>query len=66
MQRLRLKFASETSDGTLSFDVPDISTALIVAEINQANGHAEIHDGSRLVATLERRSGPAAPYWRIS
>jgi len=66
MQRLRIDFASESATGGHSMDVPDMATALVVADINMERGVARIHDGERLLATLEKQGRASAPYWRVS
>ena len=66
MQRLRLDFQSGSTSGSHSLDVPDIVTALVVADINMERGVARIHDGDRLVATLEKQGQRTAPFWRLS
>ncbi len=65
MQRLRLDLASGPGDSGHSLDVPDIVTALVVADINLERGVARIHDGDRLVATLEKQGRGAAPFWQV-
>jgi hypothetical protein len=66
IQRLRLDFLSETAPLAQSFDVPDITTALVVADINMQQGQAQLRAGDRLVATLERQPCEGATYWRVS
>lgn len=56
--------------GTLSGDrqslpVPDLGTALIVADINLQRGLAELRDGERLVATIEKRGPVGKTYWAV-
>lgn len=67
MHRFRLEF---TQDGGLhgnrqSLDVPDIVTALAVADINLPRGVAELHDGDRRIARLEKRGHAGRTYWHI-
>jgi len=65
--RLQLDFEADMGGAGQSFDVPGIATALVVAEINMAQGSARIRDGERLVATLKKREGlTGAPYWYVS
>ena len=66
MQRFRLDLTSGPDDSGHSLDVPDIVTALVVADINLERGVARIHDGDRLVATLEKKGRGTAPFWRVS
>lgn len=66
MQRLRLEFTQDGQSGQRqSFDVPDVATALVVAEINQAEGIAELHQGDRRVARLERHGVGGRTYWHV-
>lgn len=66
MQRYTLTFAPNGAAARHSLDVPDLPTALIVADINLDQGRAEIRDGQRLLATLEKQGRHTAPYWRVS
>ena len=67
MQRLQLDYHASADGARHSFDVPDIATALVVADINLSHGVAQIRDGDRLVATLEKRGRlGGAPYWQVS
>lgn len=66
MQRLTLNFSSQSGTAGPHLDVPDITTALVVAQINLDHGSAEIRDGERVLATIERRGGALSPYWRVS
>lgn len=65
MQRLHVNFTNEGSLVPQSLDVPDITTALVVAEINMGQGPAEIRDGERLLARLEKRGRSHAPFWCV-
>ncbi|MCB2066864.1 MAG: hypothetical protein KDE55_23375 [Novosphingobium sp.] len=67
MQRLRLEFvlAGDHSGRRQCFDVPDVTTALVVADINQAQGVAELHRGAQRVARLERRGSNGRTYWHV-
>jgi len=66
MQRLRIDFVPDAATAVHSLDVPDMVTALVVADINMEGGTARIHRGDRLVATLEKQGRGGAPYWRVS
>jgi hypothetical protein len=48
-----------------SIDVPDIKTALLVADINVASGRAEIWEGDRLIASIARQSNGPLPFWHV-
>ncbi len=65
MQRLQVSFGVDGSATRQSLEVPDLVTALIVAEINMGPGLAEIRDGERLVARLERHGRTHAPFWTV-
>jgi hypothetical protein len=67
MQRLRLEFTQHCGARTCqqTFDVPDITTALVVAEINQAEGVVELHNGICRVARLERLGGAWRNFWYV-
>ncbi len=47
-----------------SFRVPDITTALVVADINHPDGEVELWDGTRQLARLQRDSDCA--FWKVS
>ncbi|KLE32413.1 hypothetical protein [Aurantiacibacter luteus] len=49
-----------------SLPVPDLTTALVVADINLERGVAELHDGDKLVATIEKHGRGGRTYWEIS
>lgn len=66
MQDLTLRFCPEGAAEEHSLHVPDITTALVVAQINADDGSAEIREGERLVATLEKRGHSQAPFWVVS
>ncbi len=66
MQRFTLTFGPAGATARQSLDVPDLPTALIVADINLEQGQVEIFDGECLLATLEKQGHGAAPYWRVS
>ncbi|UIP06616.1 hypothetical protein LY632_13155 [Erythrobacter sp. SDW2] len=48
------------------FDVPDVGTALVVAEINLDEGTAEITGETGLLARLRRRVQGTAGFWQIN
>ena len=45
--------------------VPDMTTALIVAQLNADHGLTEIRSGERVLATLEKRGHGIAPFWHV-
>lgn len=67
VQRLQLDFQPNGRGQRQTFDVPDIATALVVADINLQDGRAQIRQGERLVATLEKQcSRRGSAYWHVS
>ena len=66
MHTLRVEFSQEGSEVLQCLEVPDIKTALVVADINMEHGEARIRDGDSIIARLEKRPGSHAPYWRVS
>ncbi|GEM_PF-2509765 len=65
MQDLTVRFCLEGAAAKHSLHVPDITTALVVAQINADDGSAEIREGERLVAKLEKRGQSQAPFWVV-
>lgn len=68
MVRYRLEYAAcnDAQDVLIALDVPDICTALVVAEINAPAGGAHIYDGNRRIARLERQHSARGGYWSVS
>ena len=68
MGRYRLEFIDEQGNtgARQSFPVPDIITALAVADINMLHGIAEVIDGDKVVATLEKRGRNTGTFWHVS
>lgn len=64
-RRYKINFNSTDMADGLSLDVPDLATALIVADINLARGSARILSGDTLVARVEKRGFGQAPYWVV-
>ena len=65
MRRYELRIDRLGEADALSLDVPDLATALIVADINIASGGARIFEGDRFVAKIEKQSPRQAPYWLV-
>lgn len=67
MQHLRIEYPSTTAGSALrhSFAVPDVATALVVAQINHPEGAVELWDGDQQIAVLENHSGELTPLWRV-
>ncbi|GAA0284384.1 hypothetical protein GCM10009127_27350 [Alteraurantiacibacter aestuarii] len=68
MNRYRIEFSSTGRGGEdkLAMQVPDIPTALIVAEINMTGGSAQLWDGERRIAEIQRQPGTRSAFWRVS
>lgn len=67
MVRYRIEYPALQS-GTaqvLSFDAPDINTALLVADINVRRGPAVIFDGDKPLAMIERRGRGHRSFWYV-
>lgn len=67
MQRYRIEYSEigDTGGQRTCLPVPDIATALVVADINLANGIAELREGETLVARLEKRGQQCATFWHV-
>jgi|GEM_PF-1129715 len=68
MHPYRLEYASlnPTDNQMQCFEVPSISAALVVAEINASGRPAEVWEGDRRIARLEPQAGEGSSYWRVS
>ena len=67
MSRYRIEYECRSAgDARLqSLSVPDIQTALIVADINLPRGSAELWEGERHIARIQKQAGPRSTYWRV-
>jgi hypothetical protein len=67
MQRFELRYVAGNGSltATESLDVPDIVTALVVADIVATQGTAEIWSGEKRLAGLSRKSDGPRPLWQI-
>ena len=64
---LRIEYPSQTLPGQrLSLAVPDVATALVVAQINRPDGAVELWDGDRQIAVLCNQSDTHSPLWRVN
>ncbi len=66
MPRLTLSLTQARGAEPHRLDVPDVNTALVVAEINLQGGSAELREGDRLIATLEKGGHTRTPFWRVN
>ncbi|WP_435203075.1 hypothetical protein [Qipengyuania sp. 902] len=46
-------------------DTLDLGTALLVTDINLAEGSAELWEGERRLARLIKHGGPHATFWEV-
>jgi len=67
MRRLELRYSASNGGlpTTQTLDVPDIITALAVADIVAIFGTAEIWEGTKRLAGLSRRSAGPRPLWEL-
>lgn len=66
MQHLRIEYPSTRDAGrTLSHDVPDVATALVVAQINRPGGDVALWDGDRQIAVLSSQGAGLSPLWQV-
>ena len=68
MDRYSLHIAPTAATGgtPMTFDVPDLRTALIVTDIVMASGVAEVWQNERRLASLRRTSGERLPVWQVN
>ncbi|WP_370032706.1 hypothetical protein [Qipengyuania mesophila] len=68
MRRLRISIHSHNVERSEDFTIEalDIATALTVAEINVAEGDAEIWDGGHCLARLSKHGEGQAVFWRVN
>jgi hypothetical protein len=66
MSDYRIEYLSDGDhpEQRLSLAVPDITTALVVAEINRPDGEVELWQGDRQLARLQRAADSAS--WTVS
>ncbi|WP_137681015.1 hypothetical protein [Aurantiacibacter suaedae] len=62
---LHISPAPAAGSSPMTFDVPDLRTALIVAEINMASGVAEVWQKDRRLASVRRVNAERLPYWQV-
>ncbi|MFB0613442.1 hypothetical protein [Aurantiacibacter poecillastricola] len=65
MQRYQVSFDHGNAEEH-SLDVPDLVTALVVADINLTSGTAQILEGEKVLARIEKRGNGSSPYWHVS
>jgi hypothetical protein len=65
MSDYRIEYLSdgEHPDERLSLFVPDLTTALVVAEINRPDGEVELWDGDRQLGHLQRDAD--CSFWKV-
>ena len=67
MDRYNLHISPTPAEGgsPMTFDVPDLRTALIVADIMMASGVAEVWQKDRRLASVRRVNGERLPLWQV-
>lgn len=65
MQELTVNFAPDRGQEWHRMSVPNITTALVVAQINLDHGLVQIRDGERVLATMEKQGRGIAPFWQV-
>ncbi|MCL6250919.1 hypothetical protein M3P36_07680 [Altererythrobacter sp. KTW20L] len=67
MPHYRIEYLSQglNPGERMSMPVPDLRTALIVADINRPTGDVELWDGQQQIARLHREDGGRSGYWQI-
>jgi hypothetical protein len=66
MQHLRIEFPSTVDAGQVHrFDVPDVTTALVVAQINHPGGAVALWDGDQQIAILSSQGDGPSPLWQV-
>ena len=67
MSDYRIEFSDDgtPAGGRHSLSVPDLTTALVVADINLERGVAELHDGDQFLGTIEKRGREGRTYWAV-
>ena len=68
MNRLSLHItaSSQPNGAEMVFNVPDMRTALIVADINMEAGVAEVRNETGRIASVRRVKGQRLPLWELS
>lgn len=68
MSDLRIEYfaAGEGATERHSVPVPDVQTALIVAQMNSPDGEVELWEGERQLARLHRQQGDLSPLWMVN
>ena len=68
MQRFKLRYPTNRNKLPVmqSLDVPDIVTALVVAEIVGTGGTLEIRDGEDVLAKVVKQGSDGAAFWRVN
>ena len=49
----------------MTFDVPDLRTALVVTDIMMADGVAEVWQKDRRLASVRRANRERMPFWQV-
>lgn len=67
MQKVHLTIHPDLPAGGAPIDLEtfDVATALAIADINWADGRAEIRQGDRRIVRLARRGNASAGFWEV-
>jgi len=68
MTDLRIEYLANGVGATQrhTIPVPDVATALVVAQMNHPTGEVELWQGDRQLARLERQQGDLSPLWIVN
>ena len=62
---LRISPTPAAGGSPMTFDVPDLRTALVVTDILMAEGVAEVWQKDRRLASVRRANRERLPYWQV-
>ncbi|RIV83280.1 hypothetical protein D2V17_13935 [Aurantiacibacter xanthus] len=62
---LHISPAPTTGESPMTFDVPDLRTALIVTDIIMTSGVAEVWQEDRRLASVRRANRERLPFWHV-
>ena len=65
MQRISLLIVPHGEDHALEFDALDIAAALVIADINAAQGPAVLRVSRKRLATVRRHGTSGASFWEL-
>lgn len=67
MSRYTIVLPGQADDktATLALQSPTIGLAMVVADINLTAGAAEIWEGPKRIARVEKQAVSGAPFWKV-